>query len=136
MVSSVSVSYTHLDVYKRQVSHLEFFFQLLIDVLALSALLYFSGGSTNPFISLFLLPLTIAAATLPWRYTWIMAVITIACYTLLLFVYIPLPHEHSNHPVSYTHLDVYKRQIHDRYGIMFPLPSFAIFQYEQIITPS
>lgn len=87
---------------KWPVSHLEFFFQLLIDVLALSALLYFSGGSTNPFISLFLLPLTIAAATLPWRYTWIMAIITIACYTLLLFVYIPLPHEHSNHLIEFA----------------------------------
>lgn len=84
------------------VSHQEFFLQLLVDVLALSALLYFSGGSTNPFISLYLLPLTIAAATLPWRFTWVMAVITIACYTLLLFVYIPLPHDHSNHLIEFT----------------------------------
>ena len=87
---------------KWPVSHLEFFLQLLIDVLALSTLLYFSGGSTNPFISLYLLPLTIAAATLPWRYTWVMAVITIACYTLLLFNYIPLPHDHSNHLIEFA----------------------------------
>ncbi|SFD84823.1 ATP-binding protein [Nitrosomonas sp. Nm166] len=87
---------------KWPVSHMEFFLQLLIDVLALSTLLYFSGGSTNPFISLYLLPLTIAAATLPWRYTWVMAVITIACYTLLLFNYIPLPHEHSNHLIEFA----------------------------------
>ncbi len=84
------------------VSHIEFFSQLLIDVLALSSLLYFSGGSTNPFISLYLLPLTIAAATLPWRYTWVMAIITIACYTLLLFNYIPLPHDHNNHLIEFT----------------------------------
>ena len=31
----------------------------------LSALLYLSGGSTNPFVSLYLLPLVIAATTLP-----------------------------------------------------------------------
>lgn len=84
------------------VSNLEFFSQLLIDVFALSALFYFSGGSTNPFISLYLLPLTIAAATLPWRYTWAMAIITIACYTLLLFNYVPLPHDHSNHLIEFT----------------------------------
>ncbi|SFP62390.1 two-component system, sensor histidine kinase RegB [Nitrosomonas cryotolerans] len=78
------------------VSHIEFFAQLLVDVLALSALLYFSGGSTNPFISLYLLPLTITAATLPWRYTWVMATITISCYSLLLFNYMPLPHDHSS----------------------------------------
>lgn len=87
---------------KWPVSHLEFFAQLLIDVLALSALLYFSGGSTNPFISLFLLPLTIAAATLPWRYTWSMAIITIACYTLLLVNYVPLPHDHNKHLIEFA----------------------------------
>lgn len=87
---------------KWPVSHLEFFAQLLIDVFALSALLYFSGGSTNPFISLFLLPLTIAAATLPWRYTWSMAIITIACYTLLLVNYVPLPHDHNKHLIEFA----------------------------------
>jgi two-component system sensor histidine kinase RegB len=82
---------------KWPVSSIEFFAQLLVDVLALSALLYFSGGSTNPFISLYLLPLTIAAAALPWAYTWVMAAITISCYTLLLFYYVPLPHNHEEH---------------------------------------
>ncbi|MBL8496708.1 sensor histidine kinase [Nitrosomonas sp. JL21] len=94
---------TWMRLYRKwPVSHIEFFLQLLIDVLALSSLLYFSGGSTNPFISLYLLPLTIAAATLPWRYTWVMAIITIACYTLLLFNYVPLPHDHSNHLIEFA----------------------------------
>jgi len=79
------------------VSSIEFFAQILIDVFALGALLYFSGGSTNPFVSLYLLPLTITAAALPWTYTWIMAAITISCYSLLLFYYVPLPHDHSEH---------------------------------------
>jgi two-component system sensor histidine kinase RegB len=79
------------------VSNIEFFAQILIDVIALGALLYFSGGSTNPFVSLYLLPLTITAAALPWVYTWGMAAITIGCYSLLLFYYVPLPHDHSAH---------------------------------------
>ncbi|TFH10936.1 MAG: HAMP domain-containing histidine kinase [Nitrosomonadales bacterium] len=79
------------------VSSIEFFAQILIDVFALGALLYFSGGPTNPFVSLYLLPLTITAAALPWAYTWVMAVITIGCYSLLLFYYIPLPHDHNAH---------------------------------------
>lgn len=86
---------------KWPVSNIEFFAQLLIDVFALSALLYFSGGSTNPFISLYLLPITIAAATLPWRYTWVLSAITIGCYTVLLFNYIPLPHDHDKHLVEF-----------------------------------
>jgi two-component system sensor histidine kinase RegB len=82
--------------YHWPVTNLELFAQLLIDVAALTTLLYFSGGSTNPFISLYLLPLTIAATVLPWHYTWLMATITISCYTLLLYEYIPLPHDHSD----------------------------------------
>jgi len=84
------------------VSNIEFFAQILIDVLALGALLYFSGGSTNPFVSLYLLPLTITAAALPWAFTWVMAVITIGCYSLLLFYYVPLPHDHSEHNSEFT----------------------------------
>jgi two-component system, sensor histidine kinase RegB len=76
----------------RPVSNAELFAQLCLDVLALAALLYFAGGSTNPFISLFLLPLVIAAATLPRGYTWGMAALATACYTLLMRYYVPLPH--------------------------------------------
>ncbi len=76
----------------RPVSNAELFAQLCADVLALAVLIYFSGGSTNPFISLFLLPLVIAAATLPRGYTWGMAALTTLCYSLLMKYYVPLPH--------------------------------------------
>jgi two-component system sensor histidine kinase RegB len=72
------------------VSNAELFGQLCADVLELSILLYYTGGSTNPFISLFLLPLVITAATLPHGYTWAMTGITTGCYTLLLKFYVPL----------------------------------------------
>lgn len=72
------------------VTDAEYFVQLLIDVFGLSLVLYFSGGSTNPFISYFLVILIICAATLPWRYTLSMAGITFAAYSLLLFYFQPL----------------------------------------------
>ncbi len=72
------------------VTDLELVGQLLADIVALAVLLYASGGSTNPFVSLFLLPLTIAAAILPPRQTWFIAGITVCCYTTLLFSYEPL----------------------------------------------
>lgn len=78
----------------KPVSNLELFAQSGVDVLALSVLLYFAGGSTNPFVSLYLLPLVIVAATLPPRLTWGMAALTTACYSLLMAYYIPLPHSH------------------------------------------
>lgn len=74
----------------------ELFAQLSVDVIALTILLYYGGGSTNPFVSLYLLPLVIAAATLPGRYTWSMAALTVTCYSLLMFYYIPLPHIHQH----------------------------------------
>ena len=80
----------------KPVPNTELFGQLCVDVLALSILLYYSGGSTNPFVSLYLLPLVIAAATLPGRYTWSMAALTAACYSVLMFYYIPLPHNHQH----------------------------------------
>jgi two-component system sensor histidine kinase RegB len=73
------------------IGNLELFLQLCLDVNALTVLLYFGGGSTNPFVSLYLLPLVLAAATLPRRYTWGMAALTVACYSLLMVWYVPLP---------------------------------------------
>lgn len=72
------------------VTYQEFFGHLVIDIGALSALLYFSGGGTNPFIFLFLIPLMIAATTMPRAYTWAIAALTITCYSLLMLYYVPL----------------------------------------------
>lgn len=68
----------------------ELFAQLAIDAIILALLLYLSGGSTNPFVSLFLLPLTLTAALLTLRYTAAMVVLTLGSYTLLLFYYVPI----------------------------------------------
>lgn len=78
----------------------ELFAQLLVDVVALSLLLYFTGGATNPFVSLYLLPLSVAAALLAGRYAWAMAALTIACYTLLLEYYVPLPGMEPQAPLT------------------------------------
>ncbi|MEO5574231.1 MAG: ATP-binding protein [Gammaproteobacteria bacterium] len=77
------------------VTDAEIFAQLLVDVAALTALLFYSGGATNPFISLYLLPLIIVATTLPRIYTWAMAGITAACYSVLMFYSAPLA-AHAN----------------------------------------
>ena len=79
------------------VGNLELFLQLSVDVLVLTVLLYYGGGSTNPFVSIYLLPLVIAAATLPRRYTWGMAALTLACYSMLMVWYVPLPGSHAQH---------------------------------------
>lgn len=68
----------------------EFFIQLLIDVVCLNIWFYLSGGATNPFISYLLVPVCICAATLPWRYTWVITALCVIAYSLLLFFHIPL----------------------------------------------
>jgi two-component system sensor histidine kinase RegB len=68
----------------------EFFVQLTIDVLALAGILYFTGGATNPFAWIFLIPLIIAATVLSANATWLMAALTTLCYSLLMFFYRPL----------------------------------------------
>jgi two-component system sensor histidine kinase RegB len=94
------------------VGNLELFLQLSVDVLQLTVLLYYGGGSTNPFVSLYLLPLVIAAATLPRRHTWGMAALTLACYSLLMVWYVPLPGGHAQHePVAMQGMDHSQHQM-------------------------
>ncbi len=74
----------------RPVTDKELMFQLLVDIGALSLLLALAGGGTNPFIGMLLLPLAITAACLPWTYTWVVALITVGCYSLLVLFFRPL----------------------------------------------
>ena len=72
------------------VTAFECWLQLAIDTLILTLLLYFCGGASNPFVSLFLLPVIIAATSLPIHFAWILAFSGIAAYSWLLHTYIPL----------------------------------------------
>lgn len=85
------------------VTELEYAVQLACDLFIHSALLYFSGGSTNPFVSYYLVPLTIAAVTLPWRFSLILSGIALALYTLLLARFYPL----ETFPIARENLQIY-----------------------------
>lgn len=75
----------------------EFFGHLLMDWLWLPPLLAFSGGAANPFVTYLLVPLTIAAATQPRLYAWLMAAISIAIYTALMIFFPGVDGGHSGH---------------------------------------
>lgn len=74
----------------RPETDLELLGQLWVDLGALSALLFLSGGTTNPFVSLYLPSLAIAAAVLPWRHMIWLAVFAMCCYIALGFDSVPL----------------------------------------------
>ena len=82
---------THWRTYlPRTISNIEFFSHLLMDIFALSTLVYFSGGASNPFISYYLVPISIAAITLPVAMTWVVTLVSLSSYSLLVFVYHPI----------------------------------------------
>jgi two-component system sensor histidine kinase RegB len=61
------------------VTNREMFFALLIDVGSLTAQLYYSGGTTNPFAFLYLLQVILSAVLLDAWATWTIVAITCLC---------------------------------------------------------
>lgn len=70
---------------------LELFTQIAFDLATLSAFVFFSGGATNPLVSLLLPPVAIAALTLPTRCVLAIGALAIAAYSALMVIYVPLP---------------------------------------------
>ena len=68
----------------------EFLAHLLADLTAFAVLVFFSGGATNPFVSLMLVPIVIAAISLRPRWVGLLAAVAGGYYALLLFYYQPL----------------------------------------------
>jgi len=65
--------------------------QLLTDIVALSVLMFYSGGAANPLISLLLPPVAVAALALPARLVALIAGSAVAAYSVLNVTYLPLP---------------------------------------------
>jgi len=66
------------------------FFTLTFDTLVLTALLYLSGGPTNPFTALYLLHVILAAVLLEAWATWAMVAVAGVCFLGLTLNYAPL----------------------------------------------
>jgi two-component system sensor histidine kinase RegB len=73
-----------------EVSNVELFAALLFDVGALTTQLYLSGGATNPFISLYLLQIGLAAVLLERWSTWVLVGLASLCFIGLMGVHRPL----------------------------------------------
>lgn len=78
---------------------------LATDAALIAALVYLTGGYANPFISLMLVPLILAAVTLPALFTWLMAAWVAGLYTLLMQHYLPL----TLHVSAETAVDLHLR---------------------------
>ncbi|RCU50955.1 sensor histidine kinase [Corallincola holothuriorum] len=79
---------------------LHLFVQLLLDTALLTCWLWFSGGASNAFVSLLLLPVALAAICLPrWLQAWL-TIAALGAYTLLLW---QLPTSHHGHQQMQSH---------------------------------
>jgi two-component system, sensor histidine kinase RegB len=87
----------------RVTSGKELFGQMLIDVFALTVVTYFAGGSTNPVITLYLPLIAVGATILPARLAASLAVISVACYTLVSLVHRDI-HVHDHEETFRIHL--------------------------------
>ncbi len=74
------------------------FLEMAADVLALTALFYFTGGATNPFVWFFLFPAIISALLLSKAQSRAMAALAVICYSFLLFFYQPIHERGTPHP--------------------------------------
>ena len=87
--------------------------QLSVDVFGMAALLLFAGGAANPFASLLLVPVIVAAALLRPVLTGCVAAESVLCYTVLMFTHVipsnrvhPPPCERSWNDVTMLSGDV------------------------------
>ncbi len=79
------------------ISERELLAQLVGDIATLTGLFYFTGGYSNPFVWMYLLPLIIGAVALPRLLVWLLAALAMACYSMLVFYFVPLSHLHMHY---------------------------------------
>ncbi|MGI2259947.1 sensor histidine kinase [Shewanella sp. GXUN23E] len=104
-VMSIEGVYLALITWQRQRlvrSELTLFATLLMDILFWGLWLGFSGGATNAFVTLLLIPIVLAAVTLPLWAPWVLAVAATLAYSLMMKM---LPAEammHHGHGMDMT----------------------------------
>ena len=74
----------------RPVREIEAFGHVAFDILVLGWALYFTGGASNPFITLLLVPVALSAAALSGRTTAVVTALAAAVYGTLIFFNVPL----------------------------------------------
>lgn len=108
---------------KLPVTQLEIALQLLVDILQLTAVLYLSGGTTNPFASLFLVPVAFSAAALAWPYVIGITLVALTGYLWLITHFRTLPFMHGN---MMTAFDLHMVGMHVTFALSAALLALAL----------
>ena len=83
------------------------FIALSLDTLLWISWLYFSGGATNAFISLLLLPIALAAVTLPIWAPWVLTAISTLAYSVMIFTALKSPMQHHGMDMNSHYLGMW-----------------------------
>jgi two-component system sensor histidine kinase RegB len=83
------------------VTQAELFLNLLADCIILTIFMSYTGGASNPFISLYLVLIAVSASTLALRYT---IAITLACAAMYSFLIISQPSHHLHQDDFQLHM--------------------------------
>jgi two-component system, sensor histidine kinase RegB len=86
-----------------RVGALELMVQVHVDILMFTAVLYFTGGASNPFAPLFVLPMAITASAQRPRWVWVAALSTMVAYVFLRDHHVPLHHPEGQTQVYELH---------------------------------
>ena len=84
--------YLQFKVKENQLNNFASTFFLLYDILQLSALLYLTGGITNPFTILLIVPAIVSSTFLTLKSTVNLSIVTIVVLIVLTIYHMPLPH--------------------------------------------
>ena len=85
-------------IYKKtQLSDRSAFIFLAIDILQLGALLYLTGGVTNPFVIFLLIPSIFSSSNLSFKTNFLLVILTLFMIIILTFYSLDLPSPISNH---------------------------------------
>jgi len=97
IIGTVTNIYLQFYFKENQLNNFSSTFFLFYDLLQLSALLYLTGGITNPFTILLIVPAIVSSTLLTLRSTVNLSIITIIILVILANYYEPLPHSENLH---------------------------------------
>jgi len=89
--------YLQFIVKENQLSNIKSSAYLLYDLVQLALLLFLTGGVTNPFIILLIVPAIVSSTFLTLKSTINLSIITIVILIILTIYYLPLPHIKNLH---------------------------------------
>jgi len=91
---------------------------LAYDIAQLTVLMVLTGGLENPFAFFILAPVSIAAISLPLRYTLSLGIFALATSTLIAYVYWPLPWA-SDQPMAFPPLYIFATWVANLVAIIY-----------------